>query len=107
MQITLSSLHSAHYVDCSISDCFPDGYWKAGCASLRTVENVPVSDLPQADCEQFGHETAGGWCRVSLRTAKRLFGVGRLEVGMVADITPNGVRRNRAMRKMGTFRFYI
>lgn len=107
MQITISSLHSARYVDCSISDCFPDGYWEAGYASLRTVEDAPVADLPQSDREQFGHETASGWCRVSLGTAKRLFGVDRLEVGMVADIAPSGTYRNRAMRKAGTFRFYI
>ena len=107
MKIKITKIHSARYVDCGLSDCFPDGFWDAGYASLRTVEDVPVTRLPQSDCAQFGHETAGGWCRVSLGTAKWLFRTSRLKVGMVADIIPSGIRRNRALRKAGTFRFYI
>ena len=105
MKMAVTRIKAAEYVDCSISDCFPDGFWQAGRVSLRTVDPVPVSELPEADCVQFGHETAHGCATLSLKTAKKMFGI--VHVGDVFEVKPKGIRRNREMRAAGTFRVYL
>ena len=107
MKIRIMKIRGGRYVDCSLSDCMPDGYYEPGRASLRTVDEFPVSELPQAECEQFGHETAYGLSKIPLRSAMHLFKAKRLEVGMEIDVEPKGIRRNREMRKCGYFRFYV
>lgn len=105
MKLKVTSVRGGRYIDCSISDCFPDGFWEPGKANFRTMDEFPVESLPQAELEQFGHETAYGVASMSLRTAGQRFG--RVHVGDVFEVEPRSTRRNRAMRKSGTFQVYV
>jgi len=107
MKLAITSIKASEWVDCSISDCFPDGFSTPSCVMFHTTEEYPVSGLPGAEYEQYGHAAARGWTRTSIRTARKLLRKKHIEVGDVIDITPVGMFRNRAMRKMGTFRVYI
>ena len=104
MKLKITSIKGAEHVDCSLSDCMPDGFWRPGKVTLRTVDEFPVSELPEAEFEQFGHTVAYGTMSMSLRRAKRMFGVVRK--GDVVEIKNFKFRRNRAMRKAGTFQVY-
>ena len=105
MKLKVTSVKGGRYVDCSSSDCFPDGFWEPGRVNFRTVDEFPVGSLPQAELEQFGHSTAHGVASLSLRSAKERFGM--VKEGDVVEVEPRSTRRNRAMRKSGTFQVYV
>jgi hypothetical protein len=107
MQMKITRIKESEWVDTSLSDCMVSGYRSLSLVMLRTVEPVPVAQLPGADCKQYGHTVASGWERMSIRSAVRLFRKPRLEVGDTIDIEPVGFFRNREMRKAGTFRVYV
>ena len=106
MRMQITKIKASEWIDTSLSDCLVSGYRKPSLVMLRTVEAVPVTQLPGADCEQFGHTMAKGWERMSIRSAMKLFKKPRLEMGDTIDIEPTGFFRNREMRKEGTFRIY-
>lgn len=110
----VTGVRETKYVDCSISDCFPDGFWEAGYVSLRTVGEYPVSGLPGSECRQYGHETAYGWTRASFKRIRSLLerqgnlnADGLVHVGDLVDVEPAGMRRNKEMRRCGNFRVYL
>lgn len=105
MKLKVTSVRGRRYVDCSVSDCFPDGFWEPGRVNFRTVDEFPVGSLPQAGLNQFGHETARGVAVLPLRAAEERFGA--VKRGDVVEAEPRSTRRNRAMRKSGTFQVYV
>lgn len=105
MKLKVTSVRGRRYVDCSTSDCFPDGFWEPGKVNFRTVDEFPVESLPQAEFEQFGHATAYSVAGLSLRSARERFGP--VKKGDVVEVEPRSTRRNRAMRKSGTFQVYV
>ena len=114
MKFRVTKIKQRHYVDCSISDCFPDGYWEAGYVNLRTVDDFAVSDLPGASNEQYGHDTAFGTVKTSIRKVKEALRKSGLvhpddliHVGDLVDLPITSIRRNKAMRREGSFQVYL
>lgn len=77
-------------------------YVVPGYALLRSVEPVPVAELPGAELRQFGHETAYVAVRMPLKDFRRF--LGPLRKGDFVDL-PEGwlvfSRRNGPDRKQG------
>lgn len=106
MTFKVTRIIAPKYTDCSISDCFPDGFYTPGYAVLHTTEETPVECLPSSECKQYGHETASGLLKLSLRSLKSILkrppkkgDIVSLEVEMCRI-------RNKVARKTGNFRCY-
>lgn len=106
MTFKVTRVIAPKYTDCSISDCFPDGFYTPGYAILRTTEEIPVARLPSAECRQFGHETASGVLKLSIRSLKSIVKK-PLKKGDIVSLTVEMCRlRNKIARKEGLFRCY-
>lgn len=77
-----------------------------GHANLRTPDFTPVSELPSADCLQFGHADAQGFCKSSLKRLRKILGRPP-QVGdeVVLDVEMKTIR-NKEERKTGIYRLY-
>ena len=106
MKMKVTKVKPSRWVDTSLSDCLVSGYREPSVVMLWTVEDIPVTHLPGAENNQYGHTVAKGWERMSLRSAMQLLKKDRIEVGDTVEVTPRDIFRNQEMRKMGTFRIY-
>ena len=80
-------------------------YTVPGFARLRSVEPVPVADLPGAGNRQFGHETAFVEVQLKLRDFRHV--AGSAKKGDVIDLEPIFYNRNKSDRKQGLCRARI
>ena len=77
-----------------------------GYANLRTPERTPVSELPSANCLQFGHADAQGFCKSSLKRLRKILGrQPRVGDEVELDVEMKSIR-NRIERKTGEYRLY-
>ena len=101
IELIVTKIVDARYID--LNDF--DGFYVPGRVNLKTVSPVPVSELPDADLIQFGHEYANGSAKLSLKTARYLFGHDPI-IGEHIKVEARVANRNRGMRKGGFFYLY-
>ena len=98
IELVVTRVKSPSYVE--LNDF--SGYRVPGRVSLRTVNPVPVDQLPGATLNQYGHTTAVGSAQLHPEDAKRLFGhMPRRGDRIVVETAV--AHRNRGMRRGGTF----
>lgn len=98
LELVVSKVVGAGWVDLNNFN----GFRVPGKVVLKTASPVPVSMLPGADLNQYGHEHATGTVRIHPEQARRLFGHDPVR-GEKITVEARVNYRNRGMRKGGTF----
>ena len=98
LELVVSKVVQASYVD--LNDF--NGFRVPGKVVLKTTAPVPVSELPGADLNQYGHEYANGTARIHPKDARHLFGHDPVR-GERITVEARINHRNRGMRKGGFF----
>lgn len=101
LELIVTKIIESKYVELN---CF-DGFYVPGKIVLKTISQVPVSELPNADLVQFGHEYASGTAKLSPKTARSLFGHDPIQ-GERITVEACVNNRSRFMRKGGFFYLY-
>lgn len=98
LELEVSRVVEASYVD--LNDF--SGFRVPGKIVLKTVSPVPVSELPGANLDQYGHKHASGTARIHPKEARYLFGHDPVH-GERITVEARINHRNNGMRKGGFF----
>ena len=98
LELIVSKVIGASYVD--LNDF--NGFRVPGKVVLKTISPIPVSELPGADLDQYGHKYAVGTARMHPKEARRLFGHDPVR-GEKITVEARVNHGNNGMRKSGFF----